>query len=108
MPLRLFAVPAALRRIFDRDLKAAVIPKRDDRGRTADVRAMRTTCGTLLSTTGMAPRTAQAAMRYSDLKLTMGVYTDPAQFDFRRALEQLRHLHRGHRCRKCLRKVPVR
>jgi integrase len=60
-------------RILDRDLRAAGIPKRDDRGRTVDVHAMRTTFGTLLSRTGAAPRTAQAAMRHSDIKLTMGV-----------------------------------
>ena len=79
----LFDVPAGLLRILDRDLKAAGIPKRDDRGRTVDVHAMRTTFGTLLSKTGTAPRTAQAAMRHSDIKLTMGVYTDPRLLDVR-------------------------
>jgi integrase len=73
----LFKVPTSLRLVLNRDLKAAGIPKRDDRGRTVDVHAMRTTFGTFLSTTGTAPRTAQAAMRHSDIKLTMGVYTDP-------------------------------
>jgi hypothetical protein len=65
------------------------IPKRDDRGRTIDVHAMRTTFGTLLSKTGTAPRTAQAAMRHSDIKLTMGVYTDPRLLDVRGAVEKL-------------------
>ncbi|MBX6314026.1 MAG: site-specific integrase [Isosphaeraceae bacterium] len=45
----LFAVPTDLIRIFNRDLKAAGIPKRDDRGRSLDVHALRTTFGTLLS-----------------------------------------------------------
>src|SRR6476659_8520498 len=85
----LFDVPAGLVRILDRDLKAAGIPKRDDRGRTVDVHAMRTTFGTLLSRTGTAPRTAQAAMRHSDIKLTMGVYTDPRLLDVRGAVEKL-------------------
>jgi hypothetical protein len=95
IPLRLsgdtslFVVPAGLVRILDRDLRAAGIPKRDDRGRTVDVHAMRTTFGTLLSTTGTAPRTAQAAMRHSDIKLTMGVYTDPRLLDVRGAVERL-------------------
>ncbi len=95
IPLRLppdtlvFRVPAALRLILDRDLKAAGIPKRDDRGRTIDVHAMRTTFGTLLSKTGTSPRTAQAAMRHSDIKLTMGVYTDPRLLDVRGAVEKL-------------------
>jgi integrase len=84
-----FAVPAGLLRILDRDLKAAGIPKRDDRGRTVDVHAMRTTFGTLLSKTGTSPRTAQAAMRHSDIKLTMGVYTDPRLLDVRGAVEKL-------------------
>jgi integrase len=43
---RVFTVPAGLRRILDRDLKAAGIPKRDARGRTVDVHALRTTFGT--------------------------------------------------------------
>lgn len=95
IPLRLpadtavFTVPDKLRLILDRDLKAAGIPKRDDRGRTVDVHAMRTTFGTLLSKTGTAPRTAQAAMRHSDIKLTMGVYTDPRLLDVRGAVEKL-------------------
>jgi len=86
---RLFAVPARLRLIMNRDMKAAGIPKRDERGRTVDVHALRTTFATHLSTTGTAPRTAQAAMRHSDIKLTMGTYTDPALLDVRTALNRL-------------------
>ncbi len=85
----LFTVPDGLRRILDRDMKAAGIPKRDERGRTVDVHAMRTTFGTLLSTTGTAPRTAQAAMRHSDITLTMNTYTDPKLLEVRQALERL-------------------
>ncbi len=40
------------------------IDKRNERGRTLDIHALRHTVGTLLSTGGVAPRTAQAAMRY--------------------------------------------
>ena len=86
---RLFTVPAGLRRILDRDMKAAGIPKRDERGRTVDVHAMRTTFATMLSTSGASPRTAQAAMRHSDIKLTMGTYTDPKLLDVRQAVEKL-------------------
>ena len=75
--------------VLDRDLRAAGIPKRDDRGRTVDVHAMRTTFGTLLSKSGVSPRTAQQAMRHSDIKLTMGVYTDPRLLDVRGAVESL-------------------
>ena len=41
----LFDVPSGLIRILDRDLQAAGIPKRDDRGRTLDVHAMWGTFG---------------------------------------------------------------
>jgi hypothetical protein len=84
-----FTVPAELRRILDRDMKAAGIPKRDERNRTVDVHAMRTTFATMLSASGIAPRTAQAAMRHSDIKLTMGTYTDPKMLDVRQAVERL-------------------
>jgi len=61
---KLFYVPAGLIRIFDRDLEAAGIPKIDERGRTLDVHALRTTFGICLSLAGVSPRTAQAAMRH--------------------------------------------
>ena len=85
----LFNVPTGLVRILDRDLKLAGIPKRDDRGRTVDVHATRHTYGTLLSKAGVAPRTAQAAMRHSSIDLTMNVYTDPKLLDVAGALESL-------------------
>lgn len=91
----LFTVPRDLRKILDRDLKAVGIAKRDDRGRTLDVHALRTTFGTLLSVGGTSPRTAQAAMRHSDLKLTMGVYTDPRLLDVSGALSSLPALPLG-------------
>jgi integrase len=90
--LPLFTVPAGLLRILNRDLRLAGIPKRDDRGRTLDLHALRTTFGTLLSKGGVAPRTAQAAMRHSDIKLTMNVYTDPRLLDVRGALDTLPQL----------------
>jgi len=105
----LFHVPKGLRRILDRDLVAAgiarkvrdaktgkfMIEKRDERGRTIDVHALRTTFGTHLSKGGVAPRTAQAAMRHSDIKLTMGVYTEPKLLDVRGALDVLPRLPLG-------------
>jgi integrase len=84
-----FHVPTQLIRILDRDLAAAGIPKRDERGRTLDVHAMRTTFGTLLSAAGVFPRTAQAAMRHSDIGLTMNTYTDPKLLDVAGAVESL-------------------
>jgi len=90
-----FDVPAKLVRILDRDLKAAGIPKRDDRGRTVDVHALRHSFGTLLSKGGVSPRTAQAAMRHSKLDLTMNVYTDPRLLDVHGALDVLPSLPLG-------------
>jgi integrase len=84
-----FNVPDKLCKILSRDLRLAGIPKRDDRGRTLDVHALRHTFGTLMSKGGIAPRTAQAAMRHSKLDLTMNVYTDPRLLDVRGALDVL-------------------
>ena len=104
----LFTVPKALVRILDRDLVAAgiarmvqvgpnkwKIDKRDDRGRTVDVHALRHTFGTLLSKGGVSPRTAQAAMRHSDVNLTMNTYTDPKLLDVAGAMESLPSLPLG-------------
>jgi integrase len=97
----LFTVPRDLVRILDRDLVAAgiarrvkahgklKIDKRDERGRTVDVHALRHTFGTLLSAAGVAPRTAQAAMRHSTIDLTMNVYTDPKLLDVAGAIDAL-------------------
>ena len=85
----LFNVPAGLVRILDRDLRAAGIPKRDALGRTVDVHAMRTAFATHLSVAGVAPRTAQAALRHSTIDLTMNVYTDPRLLDVAGALDAL-------------------
>ena len=100
---RLFNVPSGLIRILDRDLVAAGIArlvkdpktgettlhKCDDRGRTIDVHALRTTFGTHLSKGGVSLRTAQAAMRHSKPDLTANVYTDPKLLDVAGALNAL-------------------
>ena len=97
----LFNVPDKLVKILDRDLVAAGIArpervdgkwrinKRDERGRTIDVHALRHSFGTLLSKGGVAPRTAQAAMRHSSIDLTMNTYTDPKLLDVHGALDAL-------------------
>jgi len=97
-----FDVPAGLIRILDGDLIAAGVARRvevapgkwkidetDERGRTIDVHALRTTFGTLLSKARVSPRTAQAAMRHSSINLTMNVYTDPMLLDVHEALNAL-------------------
>jgi integrase len=54
-----------LLRIMNRDLRLAGIPKRDERGRTIDVHALRGTFATMLARSGVPMRTAQAVMRHS-------------------------------------------
>jgi hypothetical protein len=54
-----------------------------------DVHALRHTFGTMLSQNGVAPRTAQSAMRHSKIDLTMNCYTDPRLLDVAGALDQL-------------------
>lgn len=85
----LFRVPRDLTKILYRDLLAAGIPRKDERGRTIDVHAMRHSFGTLLNKAGTAPRTVQAAMRHSSMDLTMNTYTDPKLLDIHGALEGL-------------------
>jgi len=87
--LPLFNVPKQYVKTLDRDLAAAEIPKRDERGRTIDFHALRHTFGTLLSVGGVTPRTAQQAMRHSEIGLTMTVYTDPKLLDVAGAVELL-------------------
>ncbi|MBN1341745.1 MAG: site-specific integrase [Phycisphaerae bacterium] len=95
MPMRLpagaplFNVPRDLLKIFDRDLATAGIAKKDERGRTVDLHALRHTFGTHLSKAGVAPRVAMAAMRHSSLDLTMNIYTDPVLLDVGAAVDAL-------------------
>ncbi len=85
----LFRVPRDLSKILYRDLAAAGIPRKDERGWTIDVHAMRHSFGTLLNKAGIAPRTVQAAMRHSSIDLTMNTYTDPKLLDIHGALDGL-------------------
>jgi integrase len=64
---------------FKRDLAAVGIPFEDARGRRIDLHGLRKTYGTMLAAAGVSPRVAMELMRHSDMKLTMGVYTDVAQ-----------------------------
>ncbi len=84
-----FNVPAGLLRIMNRDLVAAGIPKKDAEGYVVHVHALRHSFGTHLSLAGVAPRVAQAAMRHSNISLTMNTYTDPRLLDTAAAVEAL-------------------
>ena len=85
-------MPRNLIKSLNLDLAAAGISKEDERGRTVDRHALRHTFGTHLSKSGVARRTAQAAMRHSPLDLTMNVYTDPALLDVAGAMDALPYL----------------
>ncbi len=67
--------------------RALQIP--DDRGRTLDFHALRTTYVSWLSAAGVAPRTAQMLARHTDIRLTMRSYTDPRLLDGHAAVESL-------------------
>lgn len=54
----LFDMPKGLLRIFNRDVAAAGIPKKDDRGRTICLHGLRHTFGTHLSKAGVPMRIA--------------------------------------------------
>jgi len=85
----LFDVPTDLIKRFHSDCRRAGIVHRDDRGLVVDVHSLRTTFGTWLSRSGVTPRVAQQLMRHSDIRLTMGVYTDPRLFDLQGAVESI-------------------
>ena len=84
-----FRVPSGLLDILDKDIEAAGIPKVDSEGRVVHVHALRHSFGTHLSKVGVTPRVAQAAMRHSNISLTMTTYTDPRLLDTVAAVESL-------------------
>jgi integrase len=72
-----------------RDLGNAGIPFEDAMGRRVDLHSLRKTFGTALVLTGAHPRTVMQAMRHSDLKLTMKVYTDAGQIPVGESMARL-------------------
>ena len=74
---------------LQKDLPAAGILYEDASGRVVDFHTLRHTFGTLLSSFGVIPRTAQALMRHSSVDLTMNTYTDPRLLDLAGAVEKL-------------------
>ncbi len=71
---KVFDVPSM--EVYKSDLSRAGIMYKDAHGNRRDFHAMRKLFNTLLQIQGTAPRIAQELMRHSDIKLTMGVYTD--------------------------------
>ena len=71
-----------------RDLKAAGIPERDDRGRVVDFHALRGSFVTGLVVAGVHPKVAQALARHSDVSLTLRAYSDVTLLDLKGAVEK--------------------
>ena len=74
---------------MNRDLKTAGISKVDADGFIVHVHSLRHSFGTHLSKAGVTPRVAQAAMRHSNISLTMNTYTDARLLDTSAAVELL-------------------
>ncbi len=86
---KLFDVAQGLVKIMNRDIAVAGITKQDARGCYVDVHALRHTFATQLSRNGVSLRTAQAAMRHSDPRLTANIYTHPELEDVADAVNRL-------------------
>jgi len=69
-------------------LKSAGIAKKVD-DCIVHIHALRHSFGTHLSIAGVAPRVAQAAMRHSNISLTITTYTDARLLDTAQAVESL-------------------
>lgn len=85
----LFTVPKQLVRILDRDLIAAGIDKKDERGRTVNVHAFRHTYCTWLQASNISQRIVQGLMRHSSPDLTANTYTHSDQLDLGGSVEKL-------------------
>jgi integrase len=72
-----------------KDLAAAGIPFFDEAGRRIDIHGMRTTFGTLLSCSEVAPQFTKEMMRHSDMRLTQRYYNDRDQLPLAEALGKL-------------------
>jgi integrase len=73
-----FDVPgySSVMRNWKKDLRAAGIPYRDDRGRVFDFHSLRKCLGTFLRLAGIDPAASMKMLRHSDIRLTMQVYND--------------------------------
>jgi hypothetical protein len=71
------------------DLAAAGIPYRDVDNRVADFHSLRHSFVTMLSRSGVHPKTAQELARHSTIDLTMNVYTHARLSDLGAAVEGL-------------------
>ena len=87
-----FDVAVAINKIFQRDLKAAAIPKKDASGAVAKFRSLRKTSNMLLAKAGVPPKIRQLFMRHSDIRLTMQTYDDTPLDELAQAVEGFQKL----------------
>jgi hypothetical protein len=88
----LLLVPSDAIRALDRDLAAAGVSKRDERGRSFDMHAFRTTFNSLLAAADVPLTTRRILMRHAAEGVTDEYYTDKTLIDLRRALGLLPRL----------------
>ena len=86
---RLFAMPARTADMFRADLELAGIAYEDDRGRVADLHALRHTYITRLVNSGVNIGVVQGLARHSTPTLTLNRYTDRRVLSIGKALEAL-------------------
>jgi len=87
---RVFDLPASsIVKELRKDLRAAGIPYRDERGRVFDFHALRKCCATYLRRASVDPAVAMKVLDHGDIRLTMQVYTDAEALDDRAAVEAL-------------------
>lgn len=85
----LFTIPRDTAKNLRRDLKAAGIPYRDERGRVFDFHALRKCLASHLNAAGVPIVTAKEFLRHSTVELTAGVYNDEELHDLRGAADKL-------------------
>ena len=79
-------------KMIRQDLVDAGVPIEDSQGRVLDFHSQRTTFITNLSRAGLPPALAQKLARHSDIKLTLGTYTQLEMRELGAAVNKLRHL----------------
>ena len=93
------------------DMKSAGIPIWEN-GKKFDFHSFRITASTLLQSVGSAPRSVQAFLRHSDIRLTMKNYTDvlglPVFEDMKKLGEMISNEHHSHSRLSSLDLVPDR
>ena len=102
-PLR----PDNVRRTFNRLLGLAGIEKADDRGRTLDLHAARTTVYARAAEAGIPVDQAMEFVGHKDIRTALKHYRDPRAINKRRIAETLARLARGEKPGGAEQKEPV-